>query len=200
MKNGLLIWNVLLTIVTGYLLVSHLTGGKKSDATGRAKNEDSVGINKEFRIAYFEMDSVEAHFEMVKDVKTEMNKKEDGITIELDRLGKDYQNKLMYYQNKQQEMNQQQYEAAAMDLKKLEQNISSRKQTLDQEYNELVMRRMKDVKTKIEDFLKEYNKDKKFSYIVSYEQGLFYYRDTVYNITADVIKGLNDMYKPAKKN
>src|SRR5690606_12840476 len=107
---------------------------------------------------------------------------------------------LMYYQNKQQEMNQQQYEAAAMDLKKLEQNISTRKQTLDQEYNDLVMRRMKDVKTKIEDFLKEYNKDKSYSYIVSYEQGLFYYRDTIYNITADVIRGLNDMYKPAKKN
>ncbi len=200
MKNGLLVWNVLLTIVAGYLLVSHLTGGKKNAANNKGKGDDSTGMNKEFRIAYFEMDSVEAHFEMVKDVKSEMNKKEDGITIELDRLGKDYQNKLMYYQNKQQEMNQQQYEAAAMDLKKLEQNISSRKQTLDQEYNELVMRRMKDVKTKIEDFLKEYNKDKKYSYIVSYEQGLFYYRDTVYNITTDVIKGLNDMYKPAKKN
>ncbi len=200
MKNGLLVWNVLLTIAAGYLLISHFSGGKGSSKGASGKTNDSTGVDKEFRIAYFEMDSVETHFEMVKDVKSEMNKKEDGITIELDRLGKDYQNKLMYYQNKQQEMNQQQYEAAAMDLKKLEQNISTRKQTLDQEYNDLVMRRMKDVKTKIEDFLKEYNKDKSYSYIVSYEQGLFYYRDTIYNITADVIRGLNDMYKPAKKN
>ena len=61
-----------------------------------------------------------------------------------------------------------------------------------------MMRRMKDVKTKIENFLKEYNKTKNYSYIVSYEQGLFYYKDTAYNITSDVIRGLNEMYKSKK--
>jgi outer membrane protein len=77
--------------------------------------------------------------------------------------------------------------------------MKNRKQSLDQEYSDFVMRRMKDVKTKIEDFLKEYNKEKNYSYIVSYEQGLFYYKDSVYNITADVIKGLNGIYKPGSK-
>ena len=50
----------------------------------------------------------------------------------------------------------------------------------------------------IEDFLKEYNKDKRYTYIVSYEQGLFYYKDSSYNVTADVIKGLNERYKVKK--
>ncbi|MEI9908824.1 MAG: OmpH family outer membrane protein [Bacteroidota bacterium] len=54
------------------------------------------------------------------------------------------------------------------------------------------------LKTKIEEFLKEYNKTKNYSYIIVYEQGLFYYKDTAYNITADVIKGLNEMYKSKK--
>jgi outer membrane protein len=57
------------------------------------------------------------------------------------------------------------------------------------------MRKMKDVKNKIEEYLKTYNNEKGYSYIFAYEPGLFYYRDTMYDITNDVIKGLNDIYK-----
>ena len=69
--------------------------------------------------------------------------------------------------------------------------MKARKQNLDQEYSEFTVKKMKDIKGRIEEFLKEYNKNKQYSYIVSYEQGLFYYKDSVYNITNDVIKGLN---------
>jgi len=47
--------------------------------------------------------------------------------------------------------------------------------------------------------LQEYNKSHSYTYIVSYEQGLFYYKDSVNNITADLIKGLNERYKPSSK-
>jgi len=60
------------------------------------------------------------------------------------------------------------------------------------------MRKMKDVKTKIEDYLREYNSRRGFTYIFAYEPGLFYYRDTAYNITGDVVRGLNDQYKKKK--
>ncbi len=69
---------------------------------------------------------------------------------------------------------------------------------LDKTYNDYVTRRMQDVKTKIEEFLKEYNRDKGYSYIVAYEPGLYYYKDTIYNITGDVVKGLNAMYNKKK--
>ena len=54
---------------------------------------------------------------------------------------------------------------------------------------------MKSVKDKIEGFLKEYNASKGYSYIVAHEPGLFYFRDTTYNITKDVIKGLNELHQ-----
>ena len=80
----------------------------------------------------------------------------------------------------------------------MDDQIKNRKQQLDQEFNELTMRRQNDIKSKIEDFLKKYNQTKNYSYIVSYEQGLFYLKDTAYNITPDVVKGLNELYKPKK--
>lgn len=201
MKNGLLVWNVLLTLVAGYLLFTHFSSDKKA-ASGDKKETGAVAaVNKGFRIAYFEMDSIEANFSMVKDVKAELSRKEETMNAEMERLGKSLQEKYNYFQGQAQAgtLTETQSQAASQELKNLDDQMKNRKQLLDQEYSDFVMRRMKDVKTKIEDFLKEYNKEKNYSYIVSYEQGLFYYKDSVYNITADVIKGLNGMYKQGSK-
>jgi outer membrane protein len=196
MKNGLLVLNIILTVAVGYLLIKQFTSkGNRTVAKNSVK--DSSGNLNSFRIAYFEMDSVEANFQMVKDVKAELAKKENEINNQVDKLVKSFQDKYNYYQNQAQEgkMSQTQSDAAKIELENLDAQIKTRKQTLDQEYNDLVMRRMKDVKTKIEDFLKDYNKNGKYSYIVSYEQGLFYYKDSAYNITSDVVKGLNELHK-----
>ena len=85
-------------------------------------------------------------------------------------------------------------------MKNLDDQMKSRKQALDSDYSDFVMRRQNEIKSKIETFLKEYNRTKDYSYIVSYEQGLFYYKDTAYNITADVVKGLNELYKTKRTN
>lgn len=201
MKNGLLVWNVLLTLVAGYLLFTHFSSNKIAATDGKKETGAAATINKDFRIAYFEMDSVEANFAMVKDVKAELSKKEETMNAEMERLGKNLQEKYNYFQGQAQAgtLTETQSQAASQELKNLDDQMKNRKQLLDQEYSDFVMRRMKDVKTKIEDFLKEYNKEKNYSYIVSYEQGLFYYKDSVYNITADVIKGLNGIYKPGSK-
>jgi outer membrane protein len=202
MKNGLLIWNVILTIVAGYLLFAHLSGDKSGTKDPKRTDSDTVAVNKQFRIAFFEMDSIEANFSEVKAVKAELNKREEEINVELDRMGKNLQQKYNYYQNQAQSgaLTEAQSQAAAQELKNLDDQMKNTKATRDQEYSDLVMRKMREVKTKIEDFLKEYNKTKGYSYIVSYEQGLFYYRDSVYNITNDVIRGLNERYKtPSSK-
>lgn len=81
----------------------------------------------------------------------------------------------------------------------MDDEMKNRKQEMDQDYNNYMMTKQNEIKTKIEEFLKEYNTKKGYTYIVSYEQGLFYYKDTAYNITADVVRGLNEKYKPVKK-
>jgi outer membrane protein len=57
---------------------------------------------------------------------------------------------------------------------------------------------MQQAKMKIEDFLKLYNKDKNYAYILSSSSNIIYYKDTTYNITADLITGLNAAYKKNK--
>lgn len=202
MKNGLLVWNVILTLVSGYLLISHFGSGKKSGSAGTKGGADtSASASAPFRLAYFEMDSVANNFDMVKDVKAELSRKETQITNEIDKMARNLQQRYAYYQGKQESgsLGPAEQEAAANELKKMDDDIKIRKQQLDQEYFDLKTRRENDVKKNIESFIKDYNRDKGYTYIMSYEPGLFYYRDTALNITADVIKGLNVKFPPAKK-
>lgn len=199
MKNGLIIWNVVLSLVAGYLLFTHFGSGKKgSSVKPIAKNDSTGGIsNGSFLIAYFDMDSVEANYKYVKDVKTEISQKEDEYTKDLRQLDVIYKNKYDEYASKTS-MTQQEQEEAQNVLNQLSEKLKGQKQQLDQKYQEFVMRRNLDVKKEIEKFIQGYNESKRYSYIFAADPGLLYYKDTTYNITADVIKGLNDTYKPEK--
>lgn len=198
MKNGLLLLNVVLLIAVAVLFYLHFSGSPAKVKGGQRKPATTTTAPQEFKIAYFEMDSLESSFAMVKDVKSELSRKEEAINDELGRLEKSYRNKVTQYQSQGATMNQVQSEMAQRDVLQMQQNMQSRKQALDNEYQDFYMRKMKDVKTKIEGFLQEYNNNKGFSYIFAYEPGLFYYRDTAYNITADVIRGLNAQYTKKK--
>jgi outer membrane protein len=198
MKNGILILNAVLLVLVGVLFYLHFSSNSNKTTVKKSDTKTAQNTTPDFKIAYFEMDSLESSFAMVKDVKSELGKKEESINGELERLERTYRNKAAQYQSQAQTMTQVQSEMATRDMMQLQQNMQSRKQQLDQEYQDFYMRKMKDVKTRIEDYLKQYNAQKGYTYIFAYEPGLFYYRDTTYNITADVVKGLNDQYKKKK--
>lgn len=203
MKNGLLIWNLVLTLGCGYLFFAHFSG-KNPGNTGKGVIRESKSGAAEkgaFKIAYFEMDSVEASFYLVKDLKSELQRKEEQINAEMSRLSREFQQKYNDYQQQEAAggMTDEQRAIAGQVLRNMEENSKSRKQTLDGEYSNLYMRGQKELKDKIEVFLNDFNKSKEYAYIVSNDTGLFHYRDSVYNITNEVVKGLNDFYK-TKKN
>lgn len=196
MNKGLLAWNVILTLLVGFLLVKQFGSGKTKSTKTDSKVTDASS-NGQFRMAYFEMDTIAANFDLVKELKTELAKREDAINAEMTKRSRDIQEKINHYQDLAQKdkLSSEQSEAASREIKNMDDEMKNRRQQLDQDYNNFMMTKQNEIKSKIEDFLKEYNKTKNYSYIVSYEQGLFYYKDTAYNITADVVKGLNQKYK-----
>ncbi|MBO9684648.1 MAG: hypothetical protein J7502_18610, partial [Flavisolibacter sp.] len=64
-------------------------------------------------------------------------------------------------------MSQIESERATADMRNLEQNLRSQADKLDQDLNDYVLRKKVDFNDKIRNFLKEYNQDKKFSYIIA---------------------------------
>jgi outer membrane protein len=197
MKKGLLIWNVVLSGIAVYLLIAHFSSKDNKNPVLKSTKADPPSTNTPFRVAYFEMDSIAASLYIVRDLKDEMNRKQEANDHELEDLRKSFQQKYNYYQSQAQtgNMTATQSEAATQEMKNIDETIKNRRQKLDADYNEFVTWNQNAIKTRIQDFLKDYNKDKKYAYIFANEQGLFYYCDTAYNVTADVIKGLNETYK-----
>ncbi|MBA2745667.1 MAG: OmpH family outer membrane protein [Flavisolibacter sp.] len=203
MKNASLIFNIVLLALVGVLFYLHFSSGKKVASSTEKKSQVTASAeeNGEFKIAYFELDSITNSFSMVKDVKSELNKEEEKMSSEMAGWQKRYNDKITRYQNQAQTqpMSQVESEKANTDLLQMQETIRNKKQELDQRFQNMYMQKMKEVTTKIEAFLQDYNQDKRYSYILAYEPGFIYYRDTMYNITKDLIKGLNDQYTTKKK-
>lgn len=192
-----MIWNIVLSVVAAVLLFFQF--GPKKNKTTAVRSSTSDTTNKgQFRMAYFEMDSVEANFNLVKDVKADIGARDIEYNNNLAKLDDVYKKRFNELSSKQSTMSQEQIENAQNELRDLGEKLKGEKQTLDQQYQDFVMRKNLEVKKDIEVYLKEYNKNHNYSYIISYEQGLFYFKDTAYDITTDVIRGLNDFYKNKK--
>jgi outer membrane protein len=85
-------------------------------------------------------------------------------------------------------------------MQKMDQDYRRREAQLQDQLQSHQMEMTKLMRKQIEDFLAEYNKEKGYAYIFSYEPGfIMYYRDSAYNVTGDVINGLNNKYTPKKK-
>lgn len=70
---------------------------------------------------------------------------------------------------------------------------------LNQEYQTYYFARQQEIVTQIKNYCKEFNKDRRYSYIIANEP-LFYYADTAYNITSELLRGLNEYYRKKTKN
>jgi outer membrane protein len=194
MKNALYIVNGILVIAVGVLFYLFLTEKKGTSSIVRSSTwVDTAKVPT--RIAYFEWDSIENQ-KFYKQMQDELNRKKEDADKQKMKLGQIYQQRLDGYNKK--EMSQVESERATADMRDLEQNLRSQADKLDQDLNDYVLRKKVDFNDKIRNFLKAYNQDKKFSYIIANEPGFIFYRDSTFNITKDVIAGLNEIFTKKK--
>lgn len=201
MKNAGSILNILLLIAVAVLFYLHFSSREKPAASVIKPSGKLDTIGNSFRIAYFEMDSVETSFEMVKDITKDLNEREQNYTNQLSRMEKALYDKAEEYQNKSRSgsMSQTESELATNDINNRKKKFDLEKDKYRQEFQNYSFRRTTEIKEAIQNFLSEYNKTKGYSYIITNEAGFMYYKDTIYNITVDVLKGLNANYKKVKK-
>jgi outer membrane protein len=149
-----------------------------------------------FRMAYFNLDSLEAHYQYFKDVLDQVKGKENEMNAELSGMEKSFQKKITEWQKKAATMSQTEGQQAQQEYAQMQQSYQTRKQSLQESLLKHNEDMKADIRKKIEEYLKEYNKTKGYNYIISYEANSFIYiRDTANNITEDLVNGLNASYK-----
>jgi outer membrane protein len=192
MKNILLVINIILICLVGYLYYLHFSNTKKpaiQSVRYKAGTESKDGA----KVAYIDLDSLQNNYTYYKKIKTEFEHKQKAANDEISGMQKKYQNRAMQLQQKGATMTQQEQEAAMQEINKMQQDLQSRKQAIDNELYNYNSKMKEDILTRIQDFLKQYNKDGRYSYIFSYEPGFMFYKDSALNVTPDVITGLNDL-------
>jgi len=201
MKNGLIILNVILLMAVGFLFYVHFdsakNGAKLQNKTEQKDPIDSLSQGS-CKIAYFEMDSVAANFEKAKEMQGELEKKEEKMNSEMNRLQNLYQQKYINFQQHGATMTSSQLDAARNELGQLDQTIKDTKASMDQDYKTYYVQTQQEILSMIRKFCSEYNKDKKYAIIISNEPGLVFYKDSTMDITKDLLYGLNKMYGKKK--
>jgi outer membrane protein len=193
-RNFLLGFNIVLLILVGVLFYFHFSGSPKKPEVATTTGTTNVKSGA-FTIAYFEMDSIENNYEYLKDVRNELKAKESQLTNQLNGMKKSYFDKVNKFQQEGQTMSQERQSAMQQDLMQEQKIIQNKEQAMGAELQDASFKKMQDVNKKIEDYLKEFNKDKGYSYILAHQPGTIYYKDTQYDITGPVLQGLNGAYK-----
>jgi outer membrane protein len=195
MKNVLLIVNTLLVIAVAYLLYEHFKGPQKVMS---AANINAALTANGFKIAYIEMDSFQNQYNLLKEVRIALMAKDQEMGKELSNMENSLRNKYQELQKNGNSLSQAEIANRQQEIMDLDKNLKNKRQMMEQEIQDESFKKLQDVNKRIEDYLKGYNKDKGYAYIFSNVPDMMYYKDTVYNITADIVKGLNEQYKQKK--
>lgn len=201
MNKGLLVLNIILLLAVGVLFYLFFEKKEYKDQSLReGVFGDSTVTGRHSGIAYFDMDSIEANFSLFKEMQAEVSKKEDSMNSLLNSARMNLQSKYRKYQERRSTMTPEEVEKAGNELTQLDNEIKNSEQSLNQSFQSFYMNKQQEVISQIKKYCLEFNKDKKYSFIISNEPGLIYYKDTAYNITSEMLKGLNEMYSKKKKN
>jgi outer membrane protein len=144
------------------------------------------------------MDSIETNFTLWKQVQDEVLKNEQTIYDSINRMKLGLQMQVQKFQEDEPKMQAEDVKRATSYFMQRDQEIKNIEKNLMQDYQKYYITKQTEIVNLIKNYCKEFNKDRRYSYIIAREPGLFYYTDTAFNVTSELLKGLNAFY--AKKN
>lgn len=201
MKNLSLALNAILFVLVGVLFYLHFSNKNKSVAPQVIQtNGKTVSVPQ---IAYIDIDSLQTNYEYFKKGIAELEAAQSASESELSRKAYAFQSEYQKFMEKVQSQTLTQEEGAAMEeklaLKKQENDL--RQQQLEIQFANKSEKFNEEFKKKIVDYLIRYNADGKYTYILPYTRSAIniLYVNSAYNVTNEVIKGMNEEYASTKK-
>lgn len=190
--------NILFTLAIAAVMVSCNNASPKMDEAPAA-----TGSAEGMKIAYVEVDSLMTQYNFAKDYSVTLQRKSTNARNTLNQKGNQLQAAVNNFQQKlnnngfasreQAEGQQAAIQRQQRDLQELQARLEGELAKETQEFNDAL-------RDSLNNFLAQYNKTKKFDLILSKAGDNLLYANKKFDITQDVINGLNKRYKPAKKD
>ena len=155
----------------------------------------------ELKIAYVEIDSLLTKYRFWNDLNEMMIQKEENIRTTLNEKAKELEQEMREFQRKLENNGFASRERAEQENLRIAQKQRDLQQLQEKLANELQTENQKNslqLRDSINSFLKIYNKDKGYSLIFS-NTGFdnLLYADKAFNITEEIVEGLNARYTPS---
>ncbi len=223
MKNLSLILNGVLAVAIAVLYYFHFSAqsaSKMPESTVDMAKVDS--ISSFMRIAYVNTDTLWEQYEMIdvlqEELEAERAKSEKKVTgraktieAQLKEMMGALQKKAQDFQANSEGMSELIYNTKMRELQELEANarqfeaqaqeeVGGLQQTLTNELLEQETKGTEDINNRLKAYIKEYNKDKDFTYVLAYssQAGGILLGNPALDITADIVAGLNALYQEEK--
>jgi outer membrane protein len=197
MKNTSLVLNIVLFVGVIGLYILHFSGNK---STGLGKNgANDSGASSEFKISYIKIDSLVINYDLAQEIHDGFAKQQDAYTKEYGDKRSKFESAAMAFQEKVQRGGFLTQDIAMQERDRLaaeEQQISKLDQELSAKLAQLQADNNKQLLDSIMNYLKIFNKDKKYNYIFNASDILI--GDETHNITKEILTGMNARYSKEK--
>lgn len=154
------------------------------------------------KIAYVEVDSLMSQYKFCKDYTLILQKKSNNARNTLNAKGKQLQAAAANFQQKMQNngfASREQAASVQAAIQRQDQDLQELQNRLGSELDAETAKYNKALRDSLRNFLKDYNKSKKYDLIISKAGDNILYADKRHDITQDVINGLNKRYKSTFK-
>ena len=154
------------------------------------------------RLAYVEVDSLMTQFEFAKEKTKELEKKSNNARNTLTQKGNQLQAAANNFQQKLQNngfTSREQAEGVQAALQRQQNDLAALQARLENELAQETQKFNIALRDSLNHFLEIYNKDKKYDMILAKSGDNILMASRQYDITQDVINGLNKRYKSSAK-
>jgi len=174
--------------------------GASTTAAPAAATTASGADNKEL-IVYINSDTLSAKYDYVKDMDKRLTAKSDAAKSDLQSKGQAFQREVADYQKNASTLPADQRQTTEQRLQREQQQLQSYQQNASAEVQDDQSKEMVKLYDKIADFTKTYAKEKGYKMVLTYSKNntSMLYGDPSLDITADVVKQLNDAYAKESK-
>lgn len=171
---------------------------KMDEEPAGAATETVTGM----KIAYVEVDSLMSQYNFCKEYTLILQKKSNNARNTLNQKGAQLQKAAANFQEKLQSngfASREEAERVQMALQRQQQDLQELQNRLGSELDAETAKFNDALRDSLQNFLKVYNKSKKYDIILSKAGDNILYAAKKYDITQDVINGLNKRYKSTIK-
>lgn len=198
MKIANIVINVILGAAVVVLFVFHFSGNEKKATGDDAASADLAGNPEDVSIAYFNMDSVMAQWDLYYDYQQELTQRQTELESDFAGRTETFYQSVQDAQYKIQKglVTRTEAEQLQQQLQTEEQNLQMLQNQYAGQIQEEGMVKNRQMLDMIETYVAELSEAQGYSYVYSYSfGGNLIYGAKPFDITTKVVEGLNARYK-----